>query len=129
MKHYLAELHIHTTCSDGWMKPEHIPRLAKKKGLDIVAVTDHNNIEGGIRTKSARLRDDPYVIPGIEVSTKDDCHIVGLYVNKDIPYLKLTAAQVIKEFGDHQRFPPHRSYANIFDCIFRVDDKRKDCIK
>jgi len=82
LKHYIAELHVHSSCSDGWLEPEMIPGIAKKKGLDIVAVTDHNSIEGGIRAEKAR-HNGCYVIPGIEVSLPR-AHILGYFLRRDI---------------------------------------------
>ena len=83
MKKFIAELHLHTSCSDGWIKPEKIPALAKKKKLDIVAVTDHNTIEGGIRAKMACQNNDPLIIPGIEVSVPG-AHILGYFIKHNI---------------------------------------------
>lgn len=83
MKKYVAELHAHSTCSDGWLQPERIPGFAKSKGLDIVAVTDHNIVEGGFRAKKACRNGDPYVIPGIEVSVPG-AHILGYFVTQNI---------------------------------------------
>ena len=95
MKRYLADLHIHTTCSDGWVKPEKISSLAKKKGLDIVAVADHNSIEGGIRAKQASGKDHAFVIPGIEVSVRGGDHVLGFFVEQMINSRKLE--EVIEE--------------------------------
>ena len=83
MKRYVAELHAHSTCSDGWLRPEEIPGLAKKKGLDIVAVTDHASIEGGIRAKEAMKESDAFVIPGMEI-TLPGGHILAYFLRDEI---------------------------------------------
>jgi len=97
LKKYIAELHSHSTCSDGFLSPEKIPSFAKKKGLDIIAVTDHNTIEGGIRAMNAYNKDDVYVIPGIEVSVSN-AHILGYFVTQNIKSKNFK--DVIKEIKD-----------------------------
>jgi predicted metal-dependent phosphoesterase TrpH len=97
MKRYLADLHVHTTCSDGWVKPEKIPGYAQKKGLDIVAVTDHDSIEGGIRAKKASEKGGAFVIPGIEVSLQN-AHVLGFFIENKIRSNLLK--EVIEEIRD-----------------------------
>ena len=41
-----VDLHLHTTASDGVMSPSEIVRYAKAKGLQAIAITDHDTIEG-----------------------------------------------------------------------------------
>jgi predicted metal-dependent phosphoesterase TrpH len=77
-----ADLHVHTTYSkDSLISPKDLVYYSKKKGLNAVAVTDHNNLEGAY--KIAR-ETDFLVIPGMEVSSSDG-HIVALNVNQPIP--------------------------------------------
>ncbi len=78
------DIHIHTynsACSI--LKPKTILKIAKKVGLDGIAVTDHNTIKGGIQTLKANKDKDFEVIPGIEVNTNRG-HVLGLYINKEI---------------------------------------------
>lgn len=77
----LADLHMHTCFSDGWPTPtdlvEHV-RLHLR--LDVIAVTDHDTIEGALR--AADYSDDtggPPVVVGEEVSSRDG-HILGLFL-------------------------------------------------
>ena len=42
----VADLHLHTFFSDGTFSPEELARRAKEKGLNIVALTDHDTVEG-----------------------------------------------------------------------------------
>jgi predicted metal-dependent phosphoesterase TrpH len=94
------DLHIHThhsACSI--LKPNTILKIAKKLGLDGIAVTDHNTIKGGIEVKKANKDKDFEVIPGIEVST-DRGHVLGLYINKKINSRNLfTVSEEIKKQG------------------------------
>ena len=77
-----ADLHVHTTYSnDSVISAKELIFYAKKSGLNAVAVTDHNKIEGALKIAQ---QTDFLVIPGIEVSSKHG-HIIGLDVNTLIP--------------------------------------------
>src|SRR3972149_11475656 len=77
-----ADLHVHTTYSrDSIITPEDLVFYARKRGLNAVAVTDHNQVEGA---KKIAAETDFLIIPGTEVSSRDG-HIIGLNVNEVIP--------------------------------------------
>lgn len=77
-----ADLHVHTTYSkDSMITPKDLVYYAKKRGLDAVAVTDHNQLEGAYKIAKET---DFLIIPGMEVSSNDG-HIVALNVNELIP--------------------------------------------
>lgn len=75
-KHLLAaDLHIHTTCSDGEAEPENIFPTAARTGLDAVAITDHNTLEGiGIARKNSPSSFP--VIAGREIKDTDNNHLL-----------------------------------------------------
>jgi predicted metal-dependent phosphoesterase TrpH len=77
-----ADLHVHTTYSkDSLITPKDLIYYAKKRGLNAVAVTDHNQLEGAWKIAKET---DFLVIPGMEISSADG-HIVALNVNELIP--------------------------------------------
>ena len=77
-----ADLHVHTTYSkDSLITPKDLVYYAKKRGLNAVAVTDHNQLDGAY--KIAKETDFP-IIPGMEVSSADG-HIVALNIHELIP--------------------------------------------
>lgn len=77
-----ADLHVHTTFSkDSLITPKDLVYYAKKRGLNAVAVTDHNQIEGAFKIAKET---DFLIIPGMEVSSSDG-HIVALNVQELIP--------------------------------------------
>jgi predicted metal-dependent phosphoesterase TrpH len=77
-----ADLHVHTTYSkDSLITPKDLIYFAKKRGLDAVAVTDHNQLEGA---RKIAKETDFLIIPGMEVSSRDG-HIVALNVQELIP--------------------------------------------
>ncbi len=75
-----ADLHIHSTFSDGTNSPEEIIKLAKLAGLTTIALTDHDTI-GGIESAAAfGEKNGIRVIPGIEFTTEakgSEIHILG----------------------------------------------------
>jgi predicted metal-dependent phosphoesterase TrpH len=73
---------VHTQHSyDGLITPEELIRYAKKRGLDGVAITDHDTIEGALKIMREK---DFLIIPGIEVSSLNG-HVVGLNVYEVVP--------------------------------------------
>ena len=80
-----ADLHMHTTASDGWPTPhELVDHAARRARLDVIAVTDHDTIEGALRAREyAAKRARFHVIVGEEVSSRDG-HIVGLFLERRV---------------------------------------------
>lgn len=77
------DLHIHSQYSeDGSGSPKEIIKILKKKGLQGMAMTDHNNIEGSLNSIKVAPKDF-IVIPGVEISTLDG-HILALNVRENI---------------------------------------------
>lgn len=80
-----ADLHVHTCFSDGWPTPWEVVEQGCRLGLDVVAVTDHDTIEGALRAvefaaaHSGRLQ----LVVGEEVSSRDG-HIVGLFLTRRV---------------------------------------------
>ncbi len=76
------DLHIHTClspCASLDMTPQKIVAGACKKGLEIIAITDHNSVENARAVMKSARKYDLTVIPGIEVTTSEEVHIVGLF--------------------------------------------------
>lgn len=77
------DLHIHSRYSgDGVLEPEEIVRVARKIGLDGIAITDHNTIRGGQEAKKYET-EDFRVIVGAEIMT-DKGEVIGLFLRKEI---------------------------------------------
>ncbi len=86
-----ADLHVHSNYSkDSLITPQDLVYYAKKRGLNAVAVTDHNQIEGSLKIAKET---DFLVIPGMEVSSADG-HIVALNLQELIPR-GLTAGETV----------------------------------
>lgn len=103
----LADLHIHSMYSKEdsvskfplWklkrMTVEAILKMAKKRGLSAIAITDHDNIEASFEAEKLAKRDGITIIPAIEISTKDG-HILAYGVKKNIKP-KMSAKATIEE--------------------------------
>lgn len=80
-----ADLHIHSNHSDGTASiPEIMEYVQNKTDLDVIAITDHNTIEGALFAASLSEMYDFEVIVGEEVSSKEG-HILGLYLTEEVP--------------------------------------------
>lgn len=80
-----ADLHLHTTASDGRLEPAELVRLAVKVGLDVIAITDHDTINGVVvALKAAQEYSSLSVIPGVEINTdvpRGEVHILGYFID------------------------------------------------
>lgn len=81
-----VDLHTHTTASDGDLYPGELVSLARENGIKLLAITDHDTVDGisEAEVKAAELGID--FIPGIEISAKSETelHILGYYIEKDV---------------------------------------------
>ena len=109
------DLHIHSQYSeDATGSPKEIIKILQKKGLNGMAITDHNTIKGSIKA----LKDAPkdfIVITGAEISTNNG-HILALSIKEDIPK-KLTVEETVDRIIELGGIPivPHlfRSMSGI----------------
>ncbi|HEY8393659.1 MAG TPA: PHP domain-containing protein [Thermaerobacter sp.] len=89
-----ADLHTHTTASDGTVTPEERIRLAREAGLAAVGVTDHDTLEGLPAARQAAVEAGVELVPGVELSAeievggrRIDVHVLGYWVDEDDPPL------------------------------------------
>lgn len=84
---FTLDLHNHTRfSSDGLLSPAALLETARARGIDGLAVTDHNSVRGALEALAVADSDPslPRVIPGVELWTADG-EIIALYVWDDIP--------------------------------------------
>ena len=89
MKH--ADLHLHTHFSDGTFSPEELAAHAREHGLDAVALTDHDSVEGCERMEQACRREGLEFIPGAELTaevTGQEVHVLGYWMDLSSPRLR-----------------------------------------
>jgi predicted metal-dependent phosphoesterase TrpH len=81
-----ADLHIHSClspCADLTMSPKRLVDMAVKKGLDVIAICDHNSAEN-IRAALKGARNTSLtVLPGMEITTVEEVHVIGLFPTYD----------------------------------------------
>ena len=81
MRGVIADLHVHTVlspCAADTMTPVAIVGRAREVGLRMIAVCDHNTA-GNVEAVRSAARGAPVVICGIEITTREEVHVVGLF--------------------------------------------------
>ncbi|MBY0454080.1 MAG: PHP domain-containing protein [Burkholderiaceae bacterium] len=83
-----ADLHCHSVVSDGTLTPEALAVRARGKGVDLWALTDHDEIGGLHRARAAAQAQGMAFLTGVEISVtfaSETVHIVGLGFDADDP--------------------------------------------
>lgn len=86
-----ADLHLHTTASDGLETPFKIVEMAKKMGFKCISITDHDTVDGLSEAQKAAEQLGIELIPGIELSTLfegKEVHILGYCIDPNNQMLK-----------------------------------------
>lgn len=80
-----ADLHCHTTASDGLLTPGEVVKLAYSKGLKAVGITDHDTIDGWEEAEKTAEKVPIKIVKGIEINTDwqgREIHILGYLLEK-----------------------------------------------
>ena len=83
-----ADLHVHSTASDGTDPPAEVMRRAARAGLDVVALTDHDTVAGHAEARAAA--GPVTLLPGMELSCRLDgrsLHMLAYLFDADQPEL------------------------------------------
>lgn len=110
-----SDLHLHSNYSDGSFSPTEVMQKCKDCGVEVVSLTDHENVGGITEAEEARDKLGIRVIPGIELSSDfqgGEHHILGYFIDPNDQKLKefletLKASKIaqIKEIiGNLQKF-------------------------
>ncbi len=107
-----ADLHTHTVYSDGRYSPLELAKRAKKNGVKLLSVTDHDNMNGDGEKRRACEENGLIYIPGWEISAYEGCkvHILGYNCDTSSPHFKafmkkrvegsyIRAEDIIKKLG------------------------------
>src|SRR5512135_126338 len=117
VKTYIAELHSHTVlspCAEVEMIPPLIVQAAIEKGINLLAVTDHNASANVCAVQKAAQDTGLIVLPGMEVQTREEVHVVCLFDTLE----QLAAWQV----QVNQHLPPLENDIEHFGEQFVVDE-------
>jgi predicted metal-dependent phosphoesterase TrpH len=90
-----ADLQLHSDLGDGLASPEAMLDAAERAGLDVIALTDHDDIRGAflLRDIAARRSSPVEIVPGVEVTTRSG-HLLALWVEEEIQMFAALAETV-----------------------------------
>ena len=94
MKQFAADLHIHTAlspCAAEEMTPPAIVQMARQRGLNLIAICDHNAAGNAAATQDAAGH-GLTVLAGMEITTAEEAHVLGLF--QDAESANLAAEEV-----------------------------------
>src|ERR1700678_2342415 len=76
-----ADLHVHSTASDGSFSPQEVVLRAREAKLSAVAITDHDTLNGFLKVKATK---EIEVIAGVEITAEyhdRELHLLGYFVD------------------------------------------------
>jgi len=85
-----VDLHCHSNISDGVLAPAAVAAYARKAGVDVWALTDHDEVSGIAEARAAALQQGMQFVAGVEISITwagQTVHIVGLQIDETHPGL------------------------------------------
>lgn len=92
-----VDLHCHSTVSDGWLAPAEVVRRASRNGVEVLALTDHDEVSGLDEARSVAEVEGLQLVNGVEISVSflgETVHIVGLGIDHHDPALLAGLRQV-----------------------------------
>lgn len=110
------DLHIHTAlspCGDDDMTPNNVINMSALKGLDVIAVTDHNSAKNVRACVECGRKNGIIVLPGMEIETSEEVHITALFDNAD-------AAEELDRFVS-EKLPDVKNRTDIFGNQYVLD--------
>jgi 3',5'-nucleoside bisphosphate phosphatase len=91
------DLHCHSTASDGLLRPLDIVRRAAANGVDMLALTDHDDVSGLVEARAEAASLGVRFVDGVEISVTWDgktIHVLGLGIDPDNSTLNLGLVSV-----------------------------------
>ena len=122
MDTYKVDYHLHTNYSDGRLSPQEMVQKYHDLGYDVIAITDHDGIDG---YKEAKIAGDSLkikVIPGVEISTKHNkirMHLLGY--NFDVENKKLIAE--LKRFRGYREERNKKLFKALKEMGYKIGPK------
>ncbi len=97
LRSFRADLHVHTAlspCASEEMTPPAIVEAALARGVDMIAICDHNSAGniGAVQQAAEAAGSGVAVLPGMEITSREEVHVVGLF--PDLPAAESMAAEL-----------------------------------
>lgn len=115
-----SDFHIHSClspCADNEMTPGNIVGMAALKGLDAIAIADHNSAKNLPAAQKLAQQYGLLLVPAIEITTKEEVHLLGYF----------PAVDIAVEFGEmlRQHLPGRKNKPSLFgeQWIMNEDDE------
>jgi predicted metal-dependent phosphoesterase TrpH len=87
-----VDLHTHTTASDGTLAPRELVRAAVRRGVRVLAVTDHDSTEGLAEARDEATRHRPLtIVPGLELNCDvpgAEVHVLGYEMDYEVAWFQ-----------------------------------------
>ena len=119
-----VDLHIHSTASDGRFSPEEIVRKAAELGLTVIALADHDSVNGiAPALKAAKTFPQLQVLPCVEISTdiaKGEVHVLGYFIDYTNHELKMT----LEKFRNSRQRRAQGMVAKLVNLGIRIEWQR-----
>ncbi len=119
-----VDLHVHSSCSDGRYPPAQLVSLAVEHGVDVLALCDHDCIDGIAEAQNAGSDLGVTLVPGVEFScaweadsiSYADIHLLGYFFNlEDVPL-----QSALREFQTYRALRNERIVANVNEMLERA---------
>jgi predicted metal-dependent phosphoesterase TrpH len=113
-----ADLHTHTLHSDGLTTPSENAALAKQEGVAVLALTDHDTVDGWEEAAGACARAGITFVPGVELSAEwrgISIHVLGYWPDPDHPAFAAECARLRDERGHRAELMVARMQAEGLD--------------
>jgi len=116
-----VDLHSHTTASDGTFTPRELVREAARRGVRVLAVTDHDSTEGLAEALDEATRHAPLrIVPGIEINCDVDggeIHVLGYCLDYEAPWFQ----DFCRAQREERRQRVHRMVARLAELGMPID--------
>ncbi len=120
---YKVDFHTHSYYSDGMMKPTDLVRMYKEREYDIIALTDHDGIDGVKEAEIAGEALKMQVVPGIELATsyifndeEIEFHLLGYYIDIENENLN----EKLKEIREKRKVRNEKLLAHLNDLGYEL---------
>ncbi|BFK80654.1 PHP domain-containing protein [Clostridium baratii] len=124
-----VDFHVHTNFSDGLLSPKAVVKRASNNGVSILAITDHDTIDGISEAIEESKLHNIKIIPGIELSTNyngESIHVLGYF--KDDSYKEKEFVEFLDKIKNRRIHRAKEMIQKLKD-VFNIKIKFEDVIK